>query len=398
MTPGALHVPDDNRPEQKGAIMAKAATTRTPGTKTATPKTSMARTTVRSAPKAERRTVAVIIPFYNGARYIERTIRSVQTQTVKVDEFVIVDDGSTEAEAASLRAIAAQYDVQVHRKENGGQGSARNLGVSLTKSAYICFLDQDDFFLRNHVELLVGQIPERDPHFGWVYGELMEADEDGHIVATSIASRYSKHPKSSIEDLLERDMHILPSASIISRLAFEAVGGFDSQFMGYEDDDLFLRIFRAGYTNYFFPDAVTVWCINKNSTSYSIRMSRSRMLYIRKLCALFASDPERRSVYIRDLVFPRFCNLIAGEAFKSIYFARYDHEIRMARHRDELVDMLDEFAGLMAANTRLRIEDRARLRLFRFCLRPRSRKLLVVPYAIARVLRKFGLGFTRRQR
>lgn len=391
---------------RKGASMSKAPNIKTParqGTKVAT-----ARNASRKAPPVEapdraaaaekRRTVAVIIPFYNGSRYIERAIHSVLAQTVTADEFLIVDDGSTAEESSRLRAIAARYDVKVQRKENGGQGSARNLGVSLTKSAYLCFLDQDDFFLKNHIELLLGQIPESDPHFGWAYGELMEADEDGHIVATSIASRYSKHPKYSIEDLLERDMHILPSASIIGREAFETVDGFDPQFMGYEDDDLFLRIFRAGFTNTFFPKAVTVWCINKNSTSYSIRMSRSRMLYIRKLCQLFASDPERRSVYVRDLIFPRFCNLIAGEAFKSIYFARYEHEIRMAQHRDELVDMLDEFAGLMAANTRLRIEDRAKLRIFRLCLRPKSRRMLVVPYGVARVLRKFGLGFARRRR
>ncbi|WP_336763180.1 glycosyltransferase family A protein [Asaia sp. VD9] len=346
--------------------------------------------------ETRRQTVAVIIPFYNGSRYIERAIKSVQAQTIPADEFLIIDDGSTSDEAERLATIALAYGVRVGRQENGGQGSARNHGVSLTQSDLICFLDQDDFFLKNHIELLLRHIPERDPHFGWAYGELMEGDEEGHIVATSIASRYSKHPKRSIEDLLERDMHILPSASIISREAFEAVGGFDCQFMGYEDDDLFLRIFRAGYTSTFFDTPVTVWCINKNSTSYSIRMSRSRMLYIHKLCALFAADPEQRSVYIRDLIFPRFCNLIAGEAFKSIYFARYPHEIRMAQHRDELVGMLDEFAGIMGQNTRLRIEERARLKLFRLCLRPQSRRLLVVPYFFARVLRRLGLGFGRR--
>ncbi|NVN03400.1 MULTISPECIES: glycosyltransferase family 2 protein [Asaia] len=356
-----------------------------------------AKAQTRSAKAEDRKSVAVIIPFYNGSRYIERAIRSVLAQTVKADEFLIVDDGSSEEESSRLQAIAARYDVSVHHKENGGQGSARNLGVSLTQAAFICFLDQDDFFLKNHIELLLGHIPKNDPHFGWAYGDLMEADEDGHIIATSIVTRHSKHPKYSIEDLIERDMHILPSASIIGREAFEAVGGFDQQFMGYEDDDLFLRLFRAGFTSYFFPQAVTVWCINKNSTSYSIRMSRSRMLYIHKLCRLFASDPERRAIYVRDLLFPRFSNLIAGEAFKSIYFARYEHEIRMAQHRDELIGMFDEFVGIMFSHTRLRIEDRVRLRLLQLCLHSKSRNVLVLPYTIARVMHRFGLGATRRK-
>ncbi|GAB6855796.1 glycosyltransferase family 2 protein [Asaia astilbis] len=354
-------------------------------------------TATKSLPEAGRHSVAVIIPFYNGSRYIERAIRSVLAQTVTVDEFLIIDDGSSAEESAALLEITDALGIAVHRKENGGQGSARNMGVSLTKAEYLCFLDQDDFFLRNHVELLLQQVPERDPHFGWAYGELMEADENGYILATSIATRHSKHPKQSIEDLLKQDMMILPSASIIARQAFEAVGGFDPQFMGYEDDDLFLRLFRAGYTNHFFPTAVTVWCINKNSTSYSIRMSRSRMLYIRKLCLLFSADTERRSIYVRELLFPRFCNLIAGEAFRAIYYARYDHEIRMARHRDELVDMLDEFATVIAAHTRLRFEDRMRLRLFRLVLRSRSRKALVLPFAVVRISRRLGFAFRQRR-
>ncbi|GBQ83178.1 glycosyltransferase family 2 protein [Asaia krungthepensis] len=346
--------------------------------------------------EAMRKSVAVIIPYYNGARYIERAIRSVLEQTVPADEFLIIDDGSSESEHEALLAVAEPLGVRVLRKENGGQGSARNLGVASTRADYICFLDQDDFFLHHHIALLIEQVRDQDPHFGWAYGDLMEADEDGHVIASSIAARYSAHPKHSIEEMLERDMHILPSASIISRRAFEAVGGFDTQFMGYEDDDLFLRIFREGYTNYFFPEAVTVWCINKNSTSYSIRMSRSRMRYIRKLCKMFSSDPERLSVYMRDLVFPRFMTVFAVEAFKSIYFERSEHERRMATHRDELVAMVDEFTALIQAHTRLRIEDRFKSRLIRALLRPRSRRLLVVPYAAARVLRRMKLGFRRR--
>ncbi|OWK21780.1 hypothetical protein AJ88_11715 [Mesorhizobium amorphae CCBAU 01583] len=62
---------------------------------------------------------------------------------------------------------------------------------------------------------------------------------------------HSSHPKADIFNMLSGDMFVLPSASIISRSAFKAVQGFDQQFMGYEDDDLFLRMFRAGFTNTF---------------------------------------------------------------------------------------------------------------------------------------------------
>lgn len=337
-------------------------------------------------------TVAVIIPFYNGSRYIERAIVSVLSQTVPADDFLIVDDGSEAAESARLHEIATRHGVRVVRQENGGQGAARNFGVSQTVSTYLCFLDQDDFFLRTHIETLLDHVPRNDPHFGWVYGDLMEADAEGHIFETSIAIRYSDHPKTSVREMIAGDMHVLPSASLIAREAFDHVGGFDPQFMGYEDDDLFLRLFRAGYSNSFLPEPVTVWCINKDSTSHSIRMSRSRLLFIRKLCSLFGSDPERLKLYMRELIFPRFCNLIVWEAVKSIYFARDAHEIRMARHRDEFVAMLDEFATLMKTHTRLKIEDRFRLRLYQACVRPKSRAVLFLPYTVMRVVKRFGKG------
>ena len=56
----------------------------------------------------------------------------------------------------------------------------------------------------------------------------------------------SAHPKRDVFTCLTMDMFILPSASLIARKAFEAVGGFDENLMGYEDDDLFLRLFGLG--------------------------------------------------------------------------------------------------------------------------------------------------------
>ena len=159
------------------------------------------------------------------------------------------------------------------------------------------FLDEDrvsghsrvaelrDFFLDDHNEKLALAIPPDDAKFGWSYGEVTEADGDGNISRhTSIKVRSATpHPKTSVYELIAADMFILPSATLISKAAYTAVAGFDEQFCGYEDDDLFLRLFRAGFSQQFVDEPVTVWCINNESTSFSIRMSTSRLLYFRKL-------------------------------------------------------------------------------------------------------------------
>lgn len=101
-------------------------------------------------------------------------------------------------------------------------------------------------------------------------------------------------------------MFVLPSASLISRRAFDAVGGFDETLSGYEDDDLFLRIMLAGYNNHFVEEAVTRWRIHGGGCSYSPRMDRSRILYLRKLLLQFPDDKERRRFYKRHYLVPRF--------------------------------------------------------------------------------------------
>jgi len=256
--------------------------------------------------------IAVIIPFYNGSKYIERAIISVFKQTVKASELIVVDDGSKKDEHEFISALASKYDFKLIHKENGGQGSARNRGVAESKSKYICFLDQDDFYLPTHNETLIDGITD-DPLLGFVYADLHEADGNGDIIRLAMVKDHADHPKTDIFTMIKQDMFILPSASLILREAFDDVAGFDEQFTGYEDDDLFLRLVRKGYNNIFIDRPVTTWCINMESTSYSIKMSRSRFKYFKKLSNLFPDDAAKSRFFMRDLLIPRFGHLFVSD-------------------------------------------------------------------------------------
>ena len=102
-------------------------------------------------------------------------------------------------------------------------------------------------------------------------------------------------------------MFILPTSSLFSRNAFEAAGGFDERLVGYEDDDLFLRMFRLGYDNVYINKSLARWRIFSGSASYSSRMARSRMIYLRKLIEMFPPGDFRNIDYVRALIAPRFC-------------------------------------------------------------------------------------------
>ena len=193
--------------------------------------------------------VSVIIPFWNGGQWIERAVVSVVNQTAPPDEFFVVNDGSAPEERAYLAVLAEQHGFVILDKENGGQGSARNHGVLHSSSQYICFLDQDDFFLPDHLERLCDLVVGRGENFGFGYGSYDLADAHGvvHVKNDLVRNQRRLHPPSrDLIELVGRNLSILPSASIISKRAFMAVEGFDVQFRGYEDDDLCLRLFRSG--------------------------------------------------------------------------------------------------------------------------------------------------------
>lgn len=307
--------------------------------------------------------VVAIIPFYNGSEFIARSLRSAFSQTMPFEEVIIVNDGSTSDERAALDVLAQQYPCRILDKENGGQGSARNFGVAASTADFICFLDQDDFFLETHVETLLNALPDNDPRLGFVYADFYEADGAGQIIRMSAVKDFAKdHPKRSVFDMIAADMFVLPSASLITRRAFEAVQGFDEQFMGYEDDDLFLRIFRAGYTNYFVDKAVTVWCIHTGSTSFGIRMSRSRFRYFKKLVVAFPDEPLRGRYYLRDYLVPRFGKFFVNDVIKARTRGRSEHYA-------EVMEILDAYGDIMNSNLYIGRSTKLWFRFTAFLLR-----------------------------
>ncbi len=105
--------------------------------------------------------IAVVIPLFNGASHIERTVLSVLRQTRRPNEVIVVDDGSTDRGGDKI--VALFPDVRVVRQENHGVGTARNSGVERSSSEWVAFLDADDLWGSNHLqfaEYAIGLCPD----------------------------------------------------------------------------------------------------------------------------------------------------------------------------------------------------------------------------------------------
>ena len=94
---------------------------------------------------------SVVIPVYNKANTIKRALDSVLTQSFRDFEVIVVDDGSTDDLADVLSAYRAP---RVIRQENAGVSCARNAGIAAARGEYVCFLDADDLYTREHLATL----------------------------------------------------------------------------------------------------------------------------------------------------------------------------------------------------------------------------------------------------
>lgn len=191
--------------------------------------------------------VSVIIPHYNREDFIEETLKSVVDQTCEVREIIIVDDGSTPSSLAKLKLLASRYPkVQIIEKNNGGQATARNLGVKYATGEFISFLDSDDLW---HCEKIEKQLCllKTNNEIGLVYSNFKTffSNADGSKV-------FSQHTieRVSVEDapsrlLTENFIYGSASSVLIPKDVFNKVGLFDENLKAVEDLDLWRRISKC---------------------------------------------------------------------------------------------------------------------------------------------------------
>ncbi len=151
---------------------------------------------------------SIIIPIYNAADTLQQALHSVENQTYREFEVVLVNDGSTDDSYEICdRWIRANSDLNVSliNQTNGGLGNARNQGVQKASHAWVAFLDADDYWAPEKLELVAKEIKEK------------AADVYYHPVKTFGLTKTRIRPchqVKTIDELLKRGNPILPSATV----------------------------------------------------------------------------------------------------------------------------------------------------------------------------------------
>lgn len=185
--------------------------------------------------------VSVIIPTYNRADLISETITSALQQTLKDKEVVIVDDGSTDNTSEVVREF--QDRVIYIRQPNSGPAKARNTGIRMAKGRLIAFLDSDDLWLPDKLELQYHAF-QQNPNQGLIYTDVMWFS-NGEIIVPTLREKYQFHTGEVFEKLLF-DNWIATSSVLVRKDCLEEAGGFDEdpQIMFVEDWNLWIRLAR----------------------------------------------------------------------------------------------------------------------------------------------------------
>lgn len=178
--------------------------------------------------------VSVIIPTYNGVKYIHDTIASALAQTYNHREIIVIDDGSTDD---TVEAVRRTFDERVIllQKSNGGPASARNHGIRRARGKYIALLDHDDLWLAEKLALQVEML-ENQPETALVFSNAYLFDAASQHDAGTFFEIDAPARGRVFSKLLMRNF--IPNLTVVVRKAiFDRFGLFDETGRALSADD-----------------------------------------------------------------------------------------------------------------------------------------------------------------
>jgi glycosyltransferase involved in cell wall biosynthesis len=187
--------------------------------------------------------VSVIIPTYNRLPLLPVAVRSVQSQTYENWELLIVDDGSTDGTIEYCSSIADSRVRIIACAHTGNIGAVRNIGAQAAAGEYLAFLDSDDIWLPQKLELQLERMARSGAPWSYTRYEIM--DEKGTFIPLK-AGTWKEQSGNIVEALISVDAMVAVQTVMVERRFFWQVDGFDEDIAVREDYDLLLRMALRG--------------------------------------------------------------------------------------------------------------------------------------------------------
>ena len=254
--------------------------------------------------------VSVIMPTFNKANWISKSIKSVINQTFQNWELIIWDDGSSDGTVEIVKNFKTANIKYYFTKENNGVASARNQAIKVSQGTYLAFLDSDDEWAEQKLELQLGILQE-NPRIDFIFSDFLNRN-----LSTGKEDSWFKLKKNGLENLKVQNINenvfiisggmpesllisnfIATDTVMISKKIFNDVGFFNENLRNSEDIELWWRFGLVGAKFAFVDEILLIrnW-LPTGLSRMSVSSCKNEIERI-NFCYLLAKENKRKDLY-----------------------------------------------------------------------------------------------------
>ena len=253
--------------------------------------------------------ISVVIPVFNCEKYVGKCLNSVIEQTFQDFEIIIIDDGSTDnTHDLCLRYVDLHSEqIRYFRQENRGPASARNRGIRLSQGKYLSFLDADDYWDENFLEIMLKELESSQSDIVVCYNYRLEF-RNNILVKKDIETWIDKIDVSGNlhKQFLKEDLIGGPSRILCKKSIMDDIGGYDERLWMGEEWDLWIRFFEIERHASLVRVPLYYYHIRDDGSNITRRVENWQYIYetyliYRKFKKSIHQDPELKEVYSEHL-------------------------------------------------------------------------------------------------
>jgi len=263
--------------------------------------------------------VTIITPAWNARDYLVETVLSVVSQIQAGDEYIVVDDGSTDGSAEILDQLAHCHNFILIRQENTGEIEAVNTAMARAKHDLICIVNADDPILPGLVTTM-RNVFASDPELAAAYPDWRKIDGDGREISTVEAAEYE------YTVMLAQHFCIPGPGAFFRRRVISGAPVRDPAAYGVSDYDFWLRFGRAGARIQRVPRVLATWRLHAESTTFSANgtsLATAKIAVVERFFARMDLDPCLRALNRQALSAAFYHAALLGLRMKGVPAWRY---------------------------------------------------------------------------
>lgn len=237
--------------------------------------------------------VSVVIPSYNYARFLERTVESLQAQSFADWEAIVVDDGSTDdTDEVVAELVGKDPRIIYVRQQNAGTSAAKNAGIRHARGEYIVFLDADDLLTTNKLEAHIEHF-KSNPHIDISYSRFRYFQDGEESLLFTKLNLSSREEWAAVIDgrydvalpVFLKGNNMAIHAAMVRKSLVDKVGEFDPYMPALEDWDYWLRcILRGAYLAFLDdPEVLALTRVHKGSATHTLDFSNYKQRVYEKV-------------------------------------------------------------------------------------------------------------------